>query len=345
MTPRPMADIRSLDPLAGRSRPGSKADPMAGQSPGSAKRGLPFVRQLSSASTVPPGDESPRGGAVLTRQHSSTSTAVPLADDFAPETETDQAESPSFPARKCAGWPPAMPEDADDVPASWEQRFCDEDAGSVADGELDGAEAAPHAEDWPPILSVPPDEAPRLCVGMPQLQSSLGKWAQWAVCWEEGQAHRSDDVLDDGESDWTTFGADGGSVRVEMTSDEEETAGQAMDESADWPPALLPQADEAPRLCAGMPQLQSSLGKWAQWAVRWEEGEVDRLDMAWAEIEVADDTEAHAFLMEEGCEPARSGVATPLLKSELGTWAQQAVRREEFQSSGLEFSRMAAHLS
>jgi len=94
-----------------------------------------------------------------------------------------------------------------------------------------------------------------------------------------------------------------------------------------------------------MPQLQSSLGKWAQWAVRWEEGEVDRLDMAWAEIEVADDTEAHAFLMEEGCEPARSGVATPLLKSELGTWAQQAVRREEFQSSGLEFSRMAAHLS
>lgn len=33
-------------------------------------------------------------------------------------------------------------------------------------------------------------DEPRLCVGMPPMMSELGKWAQWAVRWEESAAER-----------------------------------------------------------------------------------------------------------------------------------------------------------
>jgi len=44
-------------------------------------------------------------------------------------------------------------------------------------------------------------------------------------------------------------------------------------DAGDWPPALAEGADELPRRSLAVPPLQSRLGLWARWAVRWEEGQ------------------------------------------------------------------------
>uniref|UniRef100_A0A7S2MBB5 Uncharacterized protein n=1 Tax=Zooxanthella nutricula TaxID=1333877 RepID=A0A7S2MBB5_9DINO len=44
-------------------------------------------------------------------------------------------------------------------------------------------------------------------------------------------------------------------------------------DAGDWPPALAERADELPRRSLAVPPLQSRLGLWARWAVRWEEGQ------------------------------------------------------------------------
>jgi len=163
------------------------------------------------------------------------------------------------------------------------------------------------------------EEAPRLCVGLPPLQSELGRWAQWAVRAEEWQsavlgvpvkyvyraglgqtpqgpaagarplkaglerqvsplsqasttppspAHLG---LDGDLGDELVFG------RLDSTPESDEEAaqepsqevvrklGEALQEE------LAPAQEEAPRLCVGLPPLQSELGRWAQWAVRAEE--------------------------------------------------------------------------
>merc|ERR1719188_1271216 len=174
-----------------------------------------MVRQLSSTSTAAPtAEDSPHWGGFVSRQFSPMST-TPHGDDFAPDSWTEQAESPK---------------------------------------------AQTHAEPWPPAMPEFQDEVPRLCITMPQLQSELGKWAQWAV--------RRQEALSDGDRE-----EDAGSTTDSELQDiyADSTEKDAGIEEATWPPLLEQQVDEVPRLCIAMPQLQSSLGKWAQWAVHWEE--------------------------------------------------------------------------
>jgi hypothetical protein len=116
-------------------------------------------------------------------------------------------------------------------------------------------------------------EAPRLCAGLPPLQSELGRWAQWAVAAEEWQSFVKPmgfeewqsslaPLAEDGDADWS---ADESSE----ASDEAEAEGAPCTLAS--PPPLWQDCREPARICLGMPPLQSDLGKWAQWAVAAEE--------------------------------------------------------------------------
>mmetsp|Transcript_113783 Transcript_113783/g.223195 ORF Transcript_113783/g.223195 Transcript_113783/m.223195 type:complete len:216 (-) Transcript_113783:106-753(-) len=119
------------------------------------------------------------------------------------------------------------------------------------------------AEDWPPMLPEAEDEVPRLCISMPLLQSELGKWAQWAVRWEEahGTPFEEDEDLDDGDDE----------------SSIEDEPEPVPEQEVQWPPVLPEAPSEVPRLCAGLPPLESDLARWARWAVAYEEAEADRV--------------------------------------------------------------------
>jgi len=200
----------------------------------------------------------------------------------------------------------------------------------------DGGEVAESAE-WPLILAKQLDEAPRLCLGTPALQSDLAQWARWAVRFEE-------------EHGGVCFEEDG----LSEVEDEVE---------ADWPPVMPEAQEEQPRLCAGLPLLQSELGKWAHWAVRWEEmcavrceelrlfnsgdGEDSDVDASMSSSDGAthggsdwaDDDDDEGEVMESAGWPSklpkqfdeapRLCLGTPALESDLARWAQWAVRFEE----------------
>mmetsp|Transcript_28054 Transcript_28054/g.80607 ORF Transcript_28054/g.80607 Transcript_28054/m.80607 type:complete len:362 (+) Transcript_28054:102-1187(+) len=196
------------------------------------------------------------------------------------------------------------------------------------------------------------DESPRLCIGLPPMESELGKWAQWAVHWEEGCAMRGEDLQfdDDGDSEC----ADSDSFVDDSECGHSECYDAAGEEPlVQWPPVMPWAPAEAPRLCIGLPAIQSELGKWAQWAVRWEEGCATRGedpslddddDDADDDIECggsASSAPAHDDMGEDlfvqwpptlswaPRESPRLCLGLPPMQSELGKWAQWAVRWEE----------------
>eukprot|EP00401_Gymnodinium_catenatum_P074476 CAMPEP_0117494100 /NCGR_PEP_ID=MMETSP0784-20121206/19438_1 /TAXON_ID=39447 /ORGANISM="" /LENGTH=573 /DNA_ID=CAMNT_0005288971 /DNA_START=25 /DNA_END=1743 /DNA_ORIENTATION=- len=282
--------------------------------------------------------------------------------------EGEEEQEGSWNQRK-AEWPPVMPVHLEEVPrlciampplhselGNWAQRAVrwedhngvdcvgagDEfdDAGHVAEEEEEEEEAEGKSNanvEWPPVMPQCPEEAPRLCVAMPHLKSELGKWAQWAVRWEEQNGldcHHTYDAFDDAAH------------KAEEEEEEEgEEEGSRSDAKVDWPPIMPQCPEEAPRLCISIPPLQSELGRWAQWAVRWEEQ--NGLDCDERKGALDDDADHKVQDEEEQggqgdvhverpplaprCLEEAPGlcVATSRLQSELGTWAQQAVRWEK----------------
>jgi len=145
----------------------------------------------------------------------------------------------------------------------------DEDDEQASEDE--GPTLSPAEEDLEPLWQGC-TEPPRLCLGMPPLQSELGRWAQWAVAAEEWQS-RTLGMPVSYECEGGNPGTSGDSASV---ADESTEAGE------DWEPEEVPAAvptlpplwqdcEEPAHICLGLPPLQSSLGRWAQWAVTAEE--------------------------------------------------------------------------
>jgi len=175
-------------------------------------------------------------------------------------------------------------------------------------------------------------EEARACIGMPPLQSELGKLAQWQARWEQANG-RADEFSD---SDVETGSeCDTGSLVGTGNEEEEE------DEERRTVEQILPiftkeELQEEPRVSIGMPPLQSELGKWAQWQLRWEQANGnDGCDNSDDEINAQDDSVECAvgpilpIFSEDDLkdEPCRS-FGMPPLKSELGKWAQWQLRWE-----------------
>lgn len=190
------------------------------------------------------------------------------------------------------------------------------------------------------------DDEPRLCTGIPPLESELGKWAQWAVANEAWQA---------------------------ANRDEEGAETQVLDCHAEVEEEQVEEVEEShPRLCAGMPPLQSELGRWAQWAVTNEDWQAATLGHAekyvfQRDVEFSSPSESSMILENESVEALADGdesvaeseifdchaasddehvaeacdhqpslcVALPPLESDLAKWAQWAVAAEAWQTSVL----------
>eukprot|EP00930_Biecheleria_cincta_P060584 TRINITY_DN46225_c0_g1_i1.p1 TRINITY_DN46225_c0_g1~~TRINITY_DN46225_c0_g1_i1.p1 ORF type:complete len:306 (+),score=67.12 TRINITY_DN46225_c0_g1_i1:129-920(+) len=187
-----------------------------------------------------------------------------------------------------------------------------------------------------PILPIfPPEElqeAARACIGMPPLQSELGKWAQWQAQWEEanGNADGFFDSDDETGSECATDSLVGTGNEEEDDHEEHRAVEQIL------PIFTQEELQEEPRVSIGMLPLQSELGKWAQWQVRWEQANGnDGCDESDDEISVQDDSvecvvgPISSIFSDEDLkdEPRRSFGMAPL-QSELGKWAQWQVQWE-----------------
>lgn len=112
-------------------------------------------------------------------------------------------------------------------------------------------------------------EAPRLCAGLPPLQSELGQWAQWAVAAEEWQSFVKPMGFEEWQSSLAPLAEDDDADESADESSEagDESEAEGAPSTLASPPPLWQDCREPARICVGMPPLQSDLGKWAQWAV------------------------------------------------------------------------------
>jgi len=180
---------------------------------------------------------------------------------------------PQSPAYASLGAPPCEPfhqlESMDETGSSEQlSEEEEEEAPEAGAGALPGLGAKEVEPLWQDCR-----EAPRLCAGLPPLQSGLGQWAQWAVAAEEWQSFVKPMKFEEWQSSLAPLAEDGD---ADESADESSEAGDESEaEGAPCtlasPPPLWQDCREPARICLGMPPFQSDLGKLAQWAVAAEE--------------------------------------------------------------------------
>jgi hypothetical protein len=200
-----------------------------------------------------------------------------------------------------------------------------------------------------PILPIfPPEELQeeaRACIGMPPLQSELGKWAQWQTRWEQvnGRADEFPDSDVETASECVTDDLVGTDNEEEEEGEEHRTVEQIL------PIFTKEELQEEPRVSIGMLPLQSELGKWAQWQLRWEQANGnDGCHNSHDEFNAQDDSVECAVgpilpifsesdLKDEPCK----SFGMPPLQSELAKWAQWQVQWEAANGNDIRFDSNA----
>jgi len=351
-----MGNMASIAPCCTQR---SREDVDGVQKPGPPRKqsiGTPF----SQASTAPPSpdfmslkqpmessdeDETSFRFERLSSGCSDLELVLPILPIFTPEELQEEA-------RACIGMPPLQSELA--KWAQWRARW--EQVNGTADGFFDsdvetGSECATDSlvgtgneeeeedEERHTVEQILPiftqeelQEEPRVSIGMMPLQSELGKWAQWQARWEQVNG-TADGFFD---SDFET-GSECATDSLVGTGNEEEEE----DEECHMVEQILPiftkeELQEEPRVSIGIMPLQSELGKWAQWQLRWEQAnDNDGCDNSDDEFNAQDDSVECAvgpilpIFSEDDLkdEPCRS-FGVPPLQSELGKWAQWQIQWE-----------------
>lgn len=175
-------------------------------------------------------------------------------------------------------------------------------------------------------------EGARACIGMPPLQSELGKWAQWQARWEQANGKADGLFNSDAEtgSECDTESLAGAGNEEETGDEEHRTVKQTL------PIFTQEELQEEPHVCIGMAPLQSELGKWAQWQVRWEEANCydgceninDKVSAQDESVECAVGPILPIFSEDDLKDEPRRSFGMPPLQSELGKWAQWQVQWE-----------------
>jgi len=223
--------------------------------------------------------------------------------------EEDGLQKPGTPRKQPIGTPFSQASTAPPTPAFMSLKHpmesSDEDEAACRFERLSSGSSDIELE-LPMLPIYTPDELQeeaRICIGMPPLQSELGKWVQWQCQWEEANSNADGVFVSDGETGSECFAEDEGDCTVEQI--------QQIFTKAEL--------QEEPHVCIGMPPLQSELGKWAQWQVQWELANGND-----GYLESDDETNAQDDLVDE---PHMSFGMTPL-QSGLAKWAQCQVECE-----------------